>query len=402
MKFMAIEDLNELHKKFQEVCARFTKKYNEYQSAAPEYEKGKLKQEARQLCQESLTVALQLGSGYRTLIKNLEEMVANGGGSATEKQIEEYRKKLAEYEGNRNHLEKLLLKLDSPMKGIPETTFDDIAGLNDVKETIKNYVFLLKNGDIAEKYGISTNLGILLYGPPGTGKTLIAEAIAHELGVRYFVITPSQIFGSYVGESEKNIRDVFSELRACTDGSVLLVDECESIFARRENSTNRAAIGVANQLLQEMNGQGDKNSKRVIIGATNRPELLDEAYLRFKRFSMQFYVGMPDAEAVRRVVELNFKKHPVYEPMAKDYLISELLGDKYKDCFTCADISGIIERCAYLALQKYRHGIESGVNSGLVKISADNVKQVLADYPRSVTAEMLLQYQIFKDAHVQH
>lgn len=291
----------------------------------------------------------------------------------------------------------LLQKYGSSISGIPETTFDDIAGLEDVKETIKDYLFLLKNPSVAKAYRINTNLGILLYGPPGTGKTLVAEAIAHELDVRYFVITPSQIFGSYVGESEKNVRDVFEELRACTEGAVLLIDECESIFARRDNNTNRAAIGVANQLLQEMNGQGDSpTGKRVIIGATNRPELMDEAYLRFKRFSLQFFIGMPNAEAKERVVDLRLKNRPC-ESDFKEEFMRRLCED---NLYTCADISGIVEQCAYMAMSECRKKVESGSELGgrdeFVKMTTKHLDAVLSRYSRSVTQHMLDEYEQFR------
>ncbi len=295
-----------------------------------------------------------------------------------------------------------LKKYGSPMEGIPSTTFDDIAGLDDVKSTIYDYLFMLKNPAVAKAYKIDTNIGILLYGPPGTGKTMIAEAIANALNVRYFVITPSQIFGSYVGESEQNVRDVFDEMSVCTDGAVLLIDECESIFARRDGNSNRSALGVANQLLQEMNGQGDKASRRVIIGATNRPELMDEAYLRYKRFSLQFYIGMPNNKAKETMVNLKLKGRP-YEESFKQALLLRMYGD---DLYTCADIAGIIEQCAFLALQECRKNAEQnrqisyGENTPFVKMTPEHLDIVMAKYPRSVTQEMLDGYEEFRNRKI--
>ncbi len=295
-----------------------------------------------------------------------------------------------------------LKKYGSPMSGIPKTTFADVAGLEDVKSKIYDYLFMINNPAVAQAYRIDTNIGILLYGPPGTGKTLIAEAIANALNVRYFVITPSDIFGKYVGESEKNVKDIFNEMNECQDGCVLLIDECESIFARRTGEADRASIGVANQLLQEMNGQGDKFSRRVIIGATNRPELMDEAYLRYKRFSLQFYIGMPNNDAKERAVELNLRNRP-YEDSFKEALLLTLYGDTL---YTCADIGGIVEQCAYLAMQECRQmqaenpGMHFETASQCVKMNTSHLETVLATYPHSVTQDMLNGYEQFRDNRI--
>ncbi len=291
--------------------------------------------------------------------------------------------------------EKKLKGLGSSMSGIPTTTFDDVAGLEDVKAAIRNYLFALKNPEVAQKYKISTSAGMLLYGPPGTGKTLVAEAIANALGVRFFVITPSDVFGSYVGESERNIREIFSEIRACEDGAVLLVDECESIFSRRTGESNRSTIGVANQLLQEMNGAGGTQDKRLIIGATNCPEQIDEAYLRYKRFSMQFYIGMPAPEARQKIIKMKLAGIPC-EPSVEAEMIRRLDGS-----FTCADISGIIEQCAYRAMQDYRAACErEGMGAECVRVSLRHLNEVLAVYPKSVTPSDLARYTAFRDARL--
>lgn len=381
---MTMQTISELLAEYQNICKRF----NDSKINSEKDEDALV--HTRVDAQAGLHCAQNLKEKYEELLYTVEKGTS---------QAQEFQKNIDFYAEQMQKWTEWLQKLASPMSGLPTTTFDDIAGLEEVKETIKNYLFMLKRPDIAKTYHINTNLGILLYGPPGTGKTLIAEAIAHELGVRYFVITPSQIFGSYVGESEKNVRAIFAEMRACTDGSVLLIDECESIFARREGDSNRAAIGVANQLLQEMNGQGDSEaSKRVIIGATNRPELMDEAYLRFKRFSLQFYIGMPAPEAKEKVVRLNLANRP-HDPAVMTELISRLQSD---DCYTCADISGIIERCAYLALEDCRRRVESnGITDvrpcDIVNINLDHLNKVYSTYPKSVTLDMLQGYEEFKE-----
>ena len=337
-----------------------------------------LRIDARKLAQRCLGMALDLRHRYEEMMH--ENPAYSADVSAWQRQIE--------------RLQERLEKLGSSMSGIPSTTFDDIAGLDEVKETIKNYLFAIKNPEVAREYNINASVGMLMYGPPGTGKTLVAKAIAHELGVRFFVITPSTIFGSYVGESERNVRDIFAELRACEDGAVLLVDECESIFSRRGQDSNRAAIGVANQLLQEMNGANDSGERRVILGATNRPWDIDEAYLRYKRFSLQFYIGMPEQSARIKVIDSNLARLPHDEEL-REALINTL-GDGY----TCADISGIIEQCSYLALEEYRRNTEisDGVAVDYVKIGIRHLDLVMKSFSKSVSQSLIKEYEAFREA----
>ena len=190
------------------------------------------------------------------------------------------------------------------------------------------------------------------------------------------------------------MRDIFAELRACEDGAVLLVDECESIFSRRGQDSNRAAIGVANQLLQEMNGANDSGEKRVILGATNRPWDIDEAYLRYKRFSHQFYIGMPEQSARIKVIDANLARLP-HEEELRTALISTL-----SDGFTCADISGIIEQCSYLALEEYRKNTEisDGVSVDYVKIGVRHLDRVMQGFSKSVSQSLIKEYEAFREA----
>lgn len=362
-----------------ELKSKYLSTVEQFKAAYEKAEKDDaLRIDARKLAQRCLGMALDLRHRYEEMMH--ENPAYSADVAAWQRQIE--------------RLQERLEKLGSTMSGIPSTTFDDIAGLEDVKDTIKNYLFAIKNPEVAKAYNINASVGMLMYGPPGTGKTLVAKAIAHELGVRFFVITPSTIFGSYVGESERNVRDIFAELRACEDGAVLLVDECESIFSRRSQDSNRAAIGVANQLLQEMNGANDSGEKRVILGATNRPWDIDEAYLRYKRFSLQFYIGMPEQAARIKVIDDNLKRLP-HDDELRSALITTL-GDGY----TCADISGVIEQCSYLALEEYRRNcdIADGASVDYVRIGVKHLDQVMSGFSKSVSKSLLKDYESFREA----
>lgn len=284
--------------------------------------------------------------------------------------------------------------LGSSLTDLPSTTFDDIVGMEDIKESIRDYLFVLRNPDVASAYRIGTNMGILLYGPPGTGKTMFAEAIANELDVRFFVITPANIKNSLVGESEKNVQDLFDELRACTDGSVLLIDECESIFCKRGSKEAEHMTGVTNQLLQEMNGQGDlASSKRVIVGATNCPELIDDAYLRYKRFSMQYLIDVPNNQAKELVINKKLgKMGDTVSPEFKDMLLDFA---RTHNTITCADINGIIEQAAFLAVRDMRR-ISQGGSQQRTRLSAKHFEAVIAKYNLSVTPEKRQHYLDFQ------
>lgn len=366
-----MESISELKQRYQSIA-------NNFREALAASEKDEnMRLDARRWAQRGLGLAIEMQKIYRDMDS------AEPG---------KFEKEIKWCEEQKGRWQEKLEKLGSSMSGIPNTTFDDVAGLEDVKTAVRNYLFALKNPEIAKKYRIDTKIGLLLYGPPGTGKTLIAEAIAHELGVRYFVITPSHIFGSYVGESERNVREIFAELRACEDGAVLLVDECESIFSKRTGDSNKAAIGVANQLLQEMNGAKDSETeRRVILGATNRPQMIDEAYLRYKRFSLHFYIGMPNAEAREKVIRGKLKKLP-HELIVIDEML-RVLDEHY----TCADISNIIEQCANRAMQEHRERVERGENITEVKINLAHFNDVMRTFNPSVKREDLIQYEEFRD-----
>ena len=374
-----VDKLKGLIGKHEEISKRYNSMYQKLQSQKDDPD---LRVEVRKVAQEALGTLIEMRDIFVRLSSGNDNHADN----------------LKKTQEQMNVWIKTLEKLGSPISGVPNTTFEEVAGLEDVKQTVKNYLFALKNPDVAKAYNISTNVGMLLYGPPGTGKTLVAKAIAHELGVRFFVITPSMIFGSYVGESERNVRDIFTELRACKDGAVLLVDECESIFARRDGESNRAAIGVANELLQEMNGATDSvgGDRRVILGATNRPWMMDEAYLRYKRFSLHFYIGMPEPEAIEKVIDLGLKKLP-HEPQLRAEMIRT-----FDSTFTCADISGIIEQCAYFAMQDYKEAVDANGGNcagvALVNMGPRHLKKALANFSHSVTPEDLVEYENFKNS----
>ena len=187
---------------------------------------------------------------------------------------------------------------------------DDVKGLKEVKAVVRNFIYMIEHPEILKIYDMQGGMGMLLYGAPGTGKTMIAEAIANEVKKPLYVITPADIFKSYVGESEQSVKRIFAEMETCEDGAILFVDECESIFSKRGQDDKDYKSAVTTELLQRLNGYGVDGSKRILIGATNRPDKIDPAYLRYKRFSHIIHVTPPDAEAMLAIIAGKLKKIP--------------------------------------------------------------------------------------------
>lgn len=284
---------------------------------------------------------------------------------------------------------------------VPKTTFDDVKGLDDVKKLVESFIFIAQNPDIIKYYKIEGGLGMLMYGAPGTGKTMFAEAIANKLQLPLFVITPADIFKSYVGESEQAVRQLFDEMDACADGAILFVDECESIFSKRTADTKDYKAAVTTELLQRINGFGVNGAKRIIIAATNRPDVIDPAYLRFKRFSHRVHVPPPDITAKRAIIEGKLSG------IALDGITTEDVLEMSEACtkttvpgtgvkvtalyYSAADLCGVIEEACRLALEEMQ-------NKGLTRpipLRRDMFEKSFNKLKPSITSDLLKTYEDF-------
>ncbi len=288
----------------------------------------------------------------------------------------------------------------------PRYTMDDIKGQAGVKKLISSFAFMADNPDIIKKYKIEGGLGLLMYGAPGTGKTMFAEAIANEMGLPLFIITPADIFKSYVGESEQAVKQIFQEIESCEDGAILFVDECESIFSRRTNETKDYKSAVTTEFLQRMNGFGVDGSKRILIGATNRPDQIDPAYLRYKRFSHIVHITPPDAEARRAIVESEIKDVPLADDVTVEdimFMLSKatsLGGTSIEDggvsggMYSAADICGIIEEACRLALEQ----VMASEDKTIVPVSREMFEKAVRKNPPSISAETYEKYVRFRES----
>lgn len=190
----------------------------------------------------------------------------------------------------------------------PSITLDDVAGMDDVKKQIRlRMIEPVKNPELAEKYGLQKGGGVLLYGPPGTGKTFIAKAIAGELDLPFYSVTAADIFSKNVGESEQNIRNIFADAGK-NPMSVIFFDEMETVFSSRSNDIHEVTQKVISLILQELDGINQRKNPILIIGATNTPWKVDEAFLRPGRFDILSFVGLPEFEARKKILNSAFKK----------------------------------------------------------------------------------------------
>ena len=266
----------------------------------------------------------------------------------------------AKYEDYATQLAVMAKKFGSIIESeIPQTTFNDVHGLDKAKELVKSFSFLAKNPGLAEKYHLEGGLGLLLYGAPGTGKTLFAEAVANELNYVLYTVKPSEIFNSYVGESEKAVKQLFDEINSLDSGVVLFVDECESLFSKRKAGTDDYKIAVTNEILQGMNGFGKSKNQttRIMIAATNMPWLLDSAYLRFKRFTYQVHITPPDNEAMKAIIKNKLKDIPrIGNCVDDDWILSVIQENvkKYDNKWSAADLCGALEEVCRQAFEQLR------------------------------------------------
>ncbi len=280
-----------------------------------------------------------------------------------------------------------ILEQESPVesraaKHVKLLTFEDIAGLEDVKETLRlRVIYPLKHPEKLQTYNISAGGGMLLYGPPGTGKTLLARGVAGELQLPFFVIKSSEVLSQYYGQSERQLADLFAEAKDAPDGAVVFLDEIDAIGAARTDSMNEASRRVLTQLLQELDGVDGRGEKLVFLAATNEPWLLDNALLRPPRFCERCYIPLPDADARLVLFQMGLK----HCPLAEDVSLPELVTRT--DGFSGADIVNICQRAK---LYPYREAILSGEDRPVAR--ADFETAMRGAKP-SVTPEILRRFE---------
>ena len=231
-----------------------------------------------------------------------------------------------------------------------KTTFKDVAGLEGAKEEVKEIVDFLKNTEKYTKLGGKIPKGVLLVGPPGTGKTLLAKAVAGEAKVPFFSLSGSDFVEMFVGVGASRVRDLFKKAKEKSP-SIIFIDEIDAIGrARGKNNftgSNDERENTLNQLLTEMDGFGS-NDNVIVIGATNRADVLDKALLRAGRFDRQIFVDLPDLNERKEIFEVHLKPLKLGKDVDVDFLAKQTPG------FSGADIANVCNEAALIAARKNR------------------------------------------------
>lgn len=229
---------------------------------------------------------------------------------------------------------------------IPNVTYDDIGGLKDVIQSLRETVeWPIKYSDAFKRIGITPPGGVLLYGPPGTGKTMIAKAVANESEANFISIKGPELLNKWVGESEKGIREVFRKGRQAAP-TVIFFDEIDSIASRRGmGGDNSVTERMISQLLTEIDGLESLNQV-IIIASTNRPDIIDPALLRPGRFDRLVYVNPPKTDGRREILKIYTDKMPLAEDVNLEELSRTLEG------FVGSDIEALCREAAMVALRE--------------------------------------------------
>ncbi|XP_028413042.1 transitional endoplasmic reticulum ATPase [Dendronephthya gigantea] len=291
---------------------------------------------------------------------------------------------------------------------VPTVTWDDIGGLESVKKELQELVqYPVEHPEKFLKFGMTPSKGVLFYGPPGCGKTLLAKAIANECQANFISIKGPELLTMWFGESEANVRDVFDKARSAAP-CVLFFDELDSIAKHRGGNVGDgggAADRVINQVLTEMDGMNAKKNV-FIIGATNRPDIIDGAILRPGRLDQLIYIPLPDEPSRVSILKACLRKSPVAKNVDMSYIAKVTRG------FSGADLTEICQRACKLAIresimmdierEKKRSENADGMDveddedvDAVPDIRRDHFEEAMKFARRSVTDNDIRKYEMF-------
>ncbi|KAG9439505.1 hypothetical protein H6P81_019670 [Aristolochia fimbriata] len=275
---------------------------------------------------------------------------------------------------------------------VPNVKWEDVGGLEEVKKAILDTVQLpLLHKDLFSS-GLRKRSGVLLYGPPGTGKTLLAKAVATECSLNFLSVKGPELINMYIGESEKNVRDIFQKARSARP-CVIFFDELDSLAPARGASGDSGGVmdRVVSQMLAEIDGLNDSSQDLFIIGASNRPDLIDPALLRPGRFDKLLYVGVnSDASYRERVLSALTRKFKLHENVS---LFS--IAKRCPPNFTGADMYALCADAWFHAAKRKVSSLPANVDEGpdSVVVELDDFMKVLGELSPSLSMAELNKYE---------
>ncbi len=231
-----------------------------------------------------------------------------------------------------------------------EITYEDIGGHDEEVERIREMIEMpMQYPEVFQRLGIDPPKGVLLHGPPGTGKTLMAKAVANEVDSEFIHVKGPEVIESHRGETEENIKEIFEQARE-ESPAIVFMDEIDAIAGNRDDADHAADERLVNQLLTELDGIDDRGEV-IVVGATNRPDSLDNALRRGGRFDREIEIGVPDKDGRREILEIHTRNMPLRDVDIEEY------AEKTHG-FVGADLDSLVKETAMNAVRRIRPHID--------------------------------------------
>ena len=273
---------------------------------------------------------------------------------------------------------------------VPKVSYDDIGGLGDAVKKIREMVELpLRHPELFKRLGVEAPKGVLLHGPPGTGKTMLAKAVAGETSSNFISIGGPEIVSKFYGESEGKLREIFKDAEENAP-SIIFIDEIDSIAPKRDEVNGEEERRIVAQLLSLMDGLNSRG-KVVVIGATNRPNSIDEALRRPGRFDREIEIGIPDRDGRLEILEIHTRGMPLADDVDLKWLADKTHG------YAGADLSALTKEAAMAALRRVLPDVDLEAEEiprevlNSISVTADDFKAAIRDMQPSTMREVLIE-----------
>ena len=273
---------------------------------------------------------------------------------------------------------------------VPKVSYDDLGGLGNEVAKIREMIELpLRHPELFKRLGVEAPKGVLLHGPPGTGKTMLAKAVAGETSSNFISLGGPEIMSKFYGESEGKLREIFKEAEENAP-SIIFIDEIDSIAPKRNEVTGEAERRIVAQLLSLMDGLNTRG-KVVVIGATNRPNSIDEALRRPGRFDREIEIGIPDRDGRYEILQIHTRGMPLSDDVDLKRLADRTHG------YAGADISALCKEAAMAALRRVLPQVDLETDEipvdilERISVTKDDFKEALKDLQPSTMREVLIE-----------